>query len=76
MLLQVKIFKKYISNKFSSFKFRRKVMVYTAEKDQVKYLVQNLLGKMIFFYVQTAAWPSYCCHKLLFMSLTNDFFII
>ena len=30
-------------------------MVYTAEKDQVKYLVQNLLGKIIFFYVQTAA---------------------
>ena len=30
-------------------------MVYIAEKDQVKYLVQNLLGKMIFFYVQTAA---------------------
>ena len=30
-------------------------MVYTAEKGQVKYLVQNLLGKIIFFYVQTAA---------------------
>ena len=40
------------------------MIVYTAEKDQIKYFVQNYLGKITFSYVQTATWLSSCCHKL------------
>ena len=31
------------------------MIVHTAEKDQIKYFAQNKLGKVAFFYVQTAA---------------------
>ena len=40
------------------------MIVHTAEKDQVKHFAQKLLGRIIFFYVQTAASLSCCCHKL------------
>ena len=30
-------------------------MVHTAEKKQIQYFVQNQLGKITFFYAQTAA---------------------
>ena len=29
--------------------------VHTTENDQIKYFAENLLGKITFFYVQTAA---------------------
>ena len=40
---------------FFSFTFRSKMIVHAAEKNQVKYFAQNLLGKISLFYVQTAA---------------------
>ena len=38
--------------------------VHTAEKEQIKYFTQKQLGKITFFYVQTAALLSCYCHKL------------
>ena len=54
--------KSLFSNKFFSLVFRSKMIVH-AEKEQVKYFAQNKLGKITLFYLQTAAWPSCCCHK-------------
>ena len=39
------------------------MIVHTAEKDQIKCFAQNQLGKITFFYVQTAARRSSCCYK-------------
>ena len=64
---RLKFWKKSLfTNMFFSFTFRSKMIVHAAEKNQVKYFAQNLLGKISLFYVQTAAWLSCCCHKLLF----------
>ena len=52
------------------------MIVHTAEKKQIKYFAQNQLGKITFFYVQTAASLSCCCHNLLLFklwSLAKDF---
>ena len=43
------------SNKLFSCIFYSKRIFYTAQKNQIKYFVQNLLIKTIFFCVQTAA---------------------
>ena len=32
------------------------MIVYTAEKEQIKYFAQNQLGKTTFSHVQTSAW--------------------
>ena len=64
-------FEKSFNNTFFSFIFRCKIIVHTAEKDQIKYFYQNHLGKIAFFYVQTAAWLSCCSDKLLFHNLWN-----
>ena len=40
---------------FFSFIFDSKMIFRTAGKDQTKYFAQNQLGKITFFYVQTAA---------------------
>ena len=42
------------------------MVVHTAEKDQINYFAQHLLGKIAFIYVPSAALLSCCCHKLLF----------
>ena len=63
--------KSLFSNTFFKSIFRGKMIVHAAEKDQIKYLAQKLLGKIAFFYVQTAAWHSCCCHKLLFHHIGN-----
>ena len=69
---RLKFWKKSLfTNMFFSFTFRSRMIVHAAEKNQVKYFAQNLLGKISLFYVQTAAWLSCCCHKLLFHHLRN-----
>ena len=38
------------------------MIVYTAEKVQIKYFAQNQLAKIAFVYVQTSASLFCCCH--------------
>ena len=47
----LRMFYSLFSNKFSVLYFA----VHTAEKKQIKYFAQNQLGKITFFYAQTAA---------------------
>ena len=69
---RLKPVKKHLfNNTFFSLIVRSKMMVHKAEKNQIKYSAQNYLDKIAFFYVQTAAWLSCCCHKLLFQRLGN-----
>ena len=51
---RLKFEKSLFSNTF--FQFLNKMIVYTAEKGQIKYFAQNWPGKIAFFNVQTAAW--------------------
>ena len=51
----LKFEKSLFSNTFFSCIFRSKMIVHTAEKDQIKYFAQNYVGKIAFFYVQNAA---------------------
>ena len=51
---RLKFEKSLFSNTFFSFVSRSKIIVHTAEKDQVKYFAQNKLCKIAIFYVQTA----------------------
>ena len=64
---RLKFEKSLFSNTF--FQFLNKMIVYTAEKGQIKYFAQNWPGKIAFFIVQTAACFSCCCHNLLFSHL-------
>ena len=68
---RLKFDKRIFSNTFFSFIFRSTMIVHTAEKYQIKYFAQNWLGKIAFFYVQTATLLSCCCHKLLVHHLGN-----
>ena len=68
---RLKLEKSLFNNTFFSSIFCSKMIVHTAEKDQIKYFAQNQLGKITFFYAQTAAWLSCCCHKLLFHHFGN-----
>ena len=61
------------SNKLFRFIFHRERKVYTSNKDQIKYFVQNYLVKITFFCVPTASWFCYYCHKLRFSKFVESF---
>ena len=60
------------SNKLSRCIFLSKMIVNAAEKDQIKYFVQNQLVKS-FFYVQAASWVYCYCHKLCFFKFIEPY---
>ena len=50
----LRCFSRLTFSRFFSFISRSKMIVRTAEKDQIKYFAQNKLGKITFLYAQTA----------------------